>query len=363
VSVTLKEIGKRAGVSDVAVWLALRNSPRVSAERRKQIQSVAREMGYQPNLAAGALRSRKSYTIGLLTGNFQTGITNLKVEAIEQILVRERYHVLVGFTRGEWERTFEYAHSMLARQVDGLIIADGTDVRQISSKLLPSLKRRSVACVVVDPSSKGYDKRLPCVEVDRHAGMRQAGQHLVELGHRDIVYVFGLHPGVLRKMHGLLEGVGDLPLRGTNILEQGWCDLRARMKSLPREKLDMPLVREESEKAAYAKGTEIAGWRERPTAIAAVSDTIAMALINGLLDHGVRVPEDISVVGFDGAEETRFFRPALTTVRQPAPELAQAACEILLESIRTKTLPNKQRLITPELVVRDSTRPPGDTHP
>ncbi|MCC7407079.1 MAG: LacI family DNA-binding transcriptional regulator [Phycisphaeraceae bacterium] len=356
-AVSLKDIGKRIGVSSAAVSLALRDSPRISIRRREEIQRVASEMGYFPNLVAGALRTRRTFTVGLITYPFDVGVLTHKIKALEQRLSREGYQVFLCCSEMNINQTLRHARSLLARQVDGLIIADGTDFRRIRQDLLPLLASAETPCILVEMADDPRQPALPCVCVDRVAGMEKMGRYLLETGHHDVMAIYVYNENSILKLTGLQAGMAGRDVRTLDVVT-GERGLLKDLLHRPYNPDKMPkLGVSEVEELTYRTGAAIARMDHRPSAIVATADSLAMMLINGLIESGVRVPEDLSVVSFDGTEEARFFRPALTTVQQPAQALADKACDLLMTMLRGESVPNQMFYIKPELIIRKSSRP------
>lgn len=353
---SLKKIASQMGVSHAAVSMALRNHPRISEDKRRQIQQLAKEMGYRPHLLARGLKTRKSQTVGLLIPNFATSATNLKVGRIEEALADQGYQILIGFTRGECKATLEYAINMQCRQVDALVIVGMSYMDLAREEYDRLLQEISKPFILIDCHLE--NNQLPGVYIDRAAGIERMGEYLYSLGHRDLMFICRGDYRHDLKWIGFTERLprrwptGTVRFRWASIYTKGWHEL---------EESDRPAGEESGpdrnkvERAAYEKGREVAQWAEQPSAVLFPSDHMAMAFILGLTDGGLKVPDDISVSGFDDTDEVRFFRPALTTMRQPREELAEKALEILLRNLKGEAPDKLQEWLIPELVARNST--------
>lgn len=358
-AVSIKDIAREIGVSETTVSMALRDHPRISVERRRQIKDLAKRLNYRPNAVARAMRMQKSQSIGLLIVNLRTHISNLKAEAIEACMVAANYQVLVGFTQNEYRRTAEYVQNMIAHQVDGLLIMVGGGPAEYWPPLADILRNAPIPCVLVDFA---FRTGFPEVCVDRAAGMEKVAAHLIRLGHRSIACV-RTESVKSEKWAGLMRGVAAEPsvrLRWASLRKPGWHE---EGQAANPDRTDEGLVKFDPlaiEELVARKAGDVAAWPDRPTAVVMFSDTLAMAFINGLHRAGLRVPQDISVTGFDDADEARFFDPALTTVHQPREEVGQKAADMLLRLMRQKRNVNgdaERILLVPELVVRNSTAP------
>lgn len=354
-TVSMKDIARRANVTEASVSLALRDHPRISVKRRHEIQKLAVEMGYQPNLIARALSTQKTNTIGLLMSNFHTGVRNLEVEAIERLLGDSGYQLFIAFTQGEGPRCVSAIKSMVARCVDGLFVVGEYNPADwlLVCDALASLQ---VPHVLVDPNHQPRHDRSTFVGIDRSAGYRAAAGHLTGLGHRDILFLCK-SPRDLAKAHGLFNPNPnpDHELYVASVLEPGM-----RPASQVNQLLLQPGPTQA--RSAYDKGREFASWSRRATAVIASSDGVATAFCRGVQDAGLRVPADVSIVGFDGIEPDPLLEPRLVTVAQPVGELARIAAQMLLTQITEPSrgaLPAASINIIPQLVAGASTASPS----
>ena len=368
-SVSLKDVAARAGVSSVAVSLALRGDPRISEARRIQIRSIAEEIGYRPNPFARAMRTRRSQTVGLLLADLRTATSNLKIEAIEQRMVRHGHQLLLGFTGADEQRLFEYIDSMIARQADGLIVfgphGKGSGAGSTWRRLRDRLSADAPPVVLADVQSitKGHFRQ---VGVDRGSAAGAAVNHLLHLGHRNLMYVGPSGGSSLEKWRGVLaqsaKGIGSTarirfaPLDGGPFLDAA--DAPRRPGAVCH--LDNGSVAAVLDCAGRVSD-RIAELRvdHRPTALIAASDLIAMSLIGRLHEHDIVVPRDMSVIGFDGDEiARRVFRPRLTTMQQPQDVLADRVVQTLIDAMAGRRILATTELVEATLVVGESTAPP-----
>lgn len=355
---TQHDVARQGGVSRATVACVFNPNSRVRlrAETRQRVRAAAEQVGYRPNRIAQAMRTRSTRTIGLLMSNLRTAIANVKAEQIENALSARDYQVVIGFTHGENDRVLECARHMLDRRVDGLIV---TGLVHLSAALVKALGREAadadVPWLLSDcrPAHAG----TVAAHVDRVGGMRQVGEHLRAAGCRDILFVGETPSPHNDKWRGLSNGLRSVKarsaaarLRWGPLDAPGWRE-RATSRRVPTQHLALAQLAE----LAYAKGCEVAQWRERPDAVALSNDLFAMRFMQGLQSAGLRVPEDLVVTGFDDDEEARWCRPALTTVRQPREELAQATVDTLLGLIGHPSPAAPRAITVPcRLIVRAS---------
>ena len=366
---SLKDIAARVGVSSVAVSLALRGDSRISEARRRQIQVVADEVGYRPNSIARAMRTRRSHTVGLLLADLRTATSNLKIEGIEQQMTRHGHQLLLGFTAADGDRLIEYVDSMVARQVDGLLIFGPhrfTKSRNVWQRLHERFRDGDGPALILVDVQADTQGLFQQIGVDRGAAMQAAVNHLYSLGHRDILYVGPLAGSSLAKWEGVVEGVRATkdsavrlrfaPLETELILESRNV-ARLRQASVDRDLIESSRLLD-SVASAVDRIAQLP-IAHRPTATIAASDLIAMTMIGRFADHGIVMPSDMSVIGFDGNDlARRAFRPRLTTLEQPQEALAEQVVEALLRRMSGQSSPLQTELLAAKLLKGDSTAAP-----
>lgn len=332
---TIKDIAKRLNISVSTVSYALNGGPRTVPEAVKErVWAVARELDYRPNRVARQLVTRTSDTIGIATdhpavdamlGPFLQNVFNSVLNVAE----RSGQDVLFLTSHsGADART--YVNTLLDGRVDGVLLL----AAKPQSELVSMLRERDFPHVLI---SAPEDAGSPSFGVDNDASIRVLVRHLVELGHRRIGFVRGL------------ERQPDSQFREMAVLEE----FEAHgVETRPEWQATGEFTAEQG----YRAGLQILSRSDRPGAVMAFNDESAIGVINAARELGLRVPEDLSVTGFDNIPWIQFVRPGLTTMRQPVREIAAAAAEALLEKISGK--PVIGRLFDAELIVRESTRSP-----
>jgi DNA-binding LacI/PurR family transcriptional regulator len=325
---TMADVAERAGVSRALVSLVFRDRPGAGAQTRARIHRAAEELGYRPDTAARLLASGRSRTLGVLVTVHQPFQADL-VEGIYPEADRLGYDVLLSATapsRGE-SRAVE---ALLSHRCEALVLLGPN----AEAQTLDELGHRAPTVVV--------GRRLPglavdCVHTDESHGVRQAVDHLVELGHRDIVHVDG----------GAGPGSGDR--REGYLTAMGHHGLAAHARVVPGG--------QDEQSGIEAGGVLLAGPR-LPTAVLAGNDWSAMGLLHSLGRAGVDVPGEVSVVGYDDSHLSHLSRIDLTTVRQDAAGQARHAVELVVARLDDPTLAVRTTVLEPTLVVRGSTGPP-----
>ncbi len=329
---TIHDVASRAGTSKSLVSLALSGSPKVSATSRARIEQAAAELGYRANAAARSLSVRRSRTIGVLILDLHNPVF---AEILDGVHAEVRQHglstMLVAGTDNP-EREQGEIETLLEFQVEGLIL--------ISHRLTSDVLKKFAAevPVVVVTRDDVFSAGMDTVSNDDVAGARLAVDHLVELGHSRIVCLSG----------------GDNPV--SHLRSRGYSDamsahgLSDDIRIVPGGLTDTTGYRAAEEALAL-----------NPTAMFVANDIAAIGAIAAIENAGLRVPEDISVVGYDGISLGGLRRVNLTTVGQPLAELGRRAAERLLHRIADPTAVAHRDLVASELIVRGTTGPAPTT--
>lgn len=338
---TVKDVAALAKVAVSTASAVLREDDTcyASAATREKVTDAARKLGYRPNRFARALRGKTSYTLGLLFESLAApSITLAKLAPIEQLAWDAGYRVIVGNYYNSPQRQRDHIKEFIANRVDGLILvtADPSNADAIQD-----LMKQNVPLVTIDSI---YDFPTPDVWVDRVAGGRLQVEHLLDIGKKRIAFLTstlttGLAP---KKLQGYREA---LAARGSSMDEHLLVDLTS-LKPTDRFSFGRKVVED-----LLAKG-------ETFDAIVLSADSLALGVYQALQQAGLRIPEDVAVMGFDDEDYARALSPALSTIRQPR-DVGEKAVAMLLEQIKNKNEPQAATpsdvCLVPTLVVREST--------
>jgi DNA-binding LacI/PurR family transcriptional regulator len=334
--VRLKDIAERAAVSVMTVSKALRDEPDVSAATKTRIKLLAQQLGYLPDSTAQGLRTRTTKIFGLVIPSTTDPVYARMVLAIEERAHELGYDILLMLTQNKVEREEACIRRLLSRRADGLFIAPVYRIDP-EARIYQELHSRHSPVVLLGPPAKFCDQFIS-VQVDDLLASYAATQHLTKLGHKRIAFFAGPQaaPWSQERFEGYRRALRDA---GSDVDERLVFQAGATI--------------EDGVKAALQMLNESCD----ATAVQTANDLIAVGCADALLNQGIRIPEDLSVVGFGNSLISEFFRVPLTTVRQPKFRLGVAAMEIMVQMLRGQRVESKR--LPAELIVRASTAEPS----
>lgn len=324
---TIKDVAALAGVSAATVSRALDNRPEISAETKKRVRSACGQLGYVPNAAARGLAGHATHTIGLVLPDISNPYFSDMATAIEETAAAHGYRVFLSNSLRKKDRELRAIENLVARQVDGILVNPVSPESQLCHREI----LRGLPCVYLGAN---HDESLNYVMTDNEAGAYAAARYLILLGHRDILFLGGRTTSRTRaqRIRGFRRALAEAGLEG---------------RELPAPP-DVSLMRQWSYETALEllKGP-------LPDAIFAYSDMTALKILEAAEQRGVRIPEDLSVVGYDNIAFGALPRIDLTTVSQHKYRQGQLAVERLLEQINGSDQ-HTADILEPELVIRST---------
>jgi len=332
--VTIKDIARAAGVSHSTVSRALAGDLRISEATRKRIYRIAQDLGYVRNEVARALTRGALKAIGLVIPDIRNPFLAEIARGISEVTDRKGYGLVVYNTDRKEEKELVAIQLFRSMRIAGLILAS----IGINPPYVEQLRELNIPYVLVSRLCPSLEE-ASYVIIDDKEGARIATEHLVKLGHRRIAFVGG-----------------SPSLQNTQDRLAGYREVLKRY-NLP-ENPDWILLNGSDQEAGRKATQEVLKTSPRPTAIFAENDLVALGVIEVADRAGMKIPEDLSVVGFDNISYSALPRIQLTTVAQPAVEMGQMAAEWLITATENRSCPKLHRVLRPRLVIRASTSSP-----
>jgi len=321
--VTIEDVAREAGVSTMTISRAINNSGYVKKTTRHKIENAIKKLGYRPNIIAKSLVTKKSNVIAFVMVNISDPFHNRMIQGIESVCYNSGYTVMLCDTHSPM-RESDYINMFVDRYVDGAIFHH----LAITKKQVELLENNDVKCVLID-----NEEDIPgvsSVDTDNYLGGFMAAEHLVEKGH-----------SVIGCMMGTMQ-----PRLGDNIPYEDTFQFRIWHERTDGFKAG--LNKHNIQKCIFFQGNalfdesipfvklaldQIEALEEKPTAIYCENDIMAIALINNMLERGIRTPDDIAIIGHDGIEMCQMIRPNITTITQPRYEVGRLSAQKLLDRI------------------------------
>lgn len=332
---TIKDVAKKAGVSIATVSFVINKSKNVSLETKNRVLKAIKSLNYHPSKSAINLVSGKTGNIGFIvtddhflrTEPFYTRIfLGTEFEARS-----EGYYILLTSIRADFNEKDILPRFILNKSVDGIIIAG-----KISHNLIERMSAYNLPTVFVDyiPPTNSY----PLVLIDNIQGALLATNHLINLGHTNIAFIGGdiEHPSLSHRLYGYKQALenANIPVKNNLIItDDKYPDRQNGFNSA---------------KKLFSKNKNV-------TAVFAGNDAMAIGVLHYLKDNGYKVPQDVSLIGFDDVEADLMLSPPLTTIRVPKIELGVEALKLLVNTLKNKKSLSKKILVPVELIVREST--------
>jgi len=338
-AVTIKDVARHAGVSIATVSYVFNESAPISEATSARVLAAAKELDYRPSVIARSLRTQESRFIGYswhrLLPNRWNPIMERFLYNMAEAAEAQGYHILMFTSPPDSEPWLFYEELMLTGQVDGFIVSDTNRDDKRIRYLLDS------GFPFVDFGRADEEWDFPYVDVDGAAGTRQAVEHLLALGHRRIGLIAWPEvslPGCYRYQGYVasLQAAG-IPLDPAWVIRAEYAEASGRQAA--HALLNLPPDR-------------------RPTAVVALSDLMAIGAMNGIYEMGLQPGRDVAVIGFDDIPTAQYLRPPLTTLSQPIAEVGERVINMLLQVLRGEELEEREVLLSPTLIVRESSGGP-----
>jgi len=328
--VSLKILADYLGLCPATVSLVLNNVPgrSIPQETRDRVRAAAHKFNYQPSLLARSLRKQRTFTIGVLVPELSDGYHTMVMSGIGDHLMQEGYFYFSAHHRHKQDLVEEYPRLLVGRGAEGIIAIDTALEHELPVPVVAVAGHRKISGVTN-------------VVLDHRRAAELALRHLHQLGHRHIAFMRG-QPFSSDSDHRWRSIVVVARELGIEIRPELTIQLE---KDLTSPELGYPVVQ------------QLLQLKRRFTALISFNDIAAIGAIRALRDANLRVPDDISVVGFDDIKAAAYHNPSLTTIRQPLHDMGQSAARILLQRIQGFKDYPKECAVPPELIIRESTAP------
>jgi LacI family transcriptional regulator len=338
---TIADVARVAGVSKSTVSRVLNDrTHHMRQGTRQRVLQAMDELGYRPSAVARSLVSKRTHTVGLLISDVGNPFYPEVIHGVEDVALAAGYDVFLCNTSYDLERGMAFVRSLADKQVDGTMLMSSS----MSDELVLELARHQIPVVVLDWQLGSVDGMVGTIAVDFRTGIRAAANHLVDLGHRHIAHVSG--PAALRtacnRRDFFLDALADRGIdRATVTVVEGNFRIDGGRQAM----------------------AALAALTERPTAVFAGNDLMALGIVWEARKRGLDVPQDLSVVGLDDILLAQQNVPPLTTVALPRYDIGSIAMQMLLDLIpvaqESQSIPIYRETVSTHLSVRQSTAPPG----
>ncbi|WP_032115911.1 HTH-type transcriptional repressor PurR [Candidatus Arsenophonus nilaparvatae] len=328
---TIKDVAKLAGVSTTTVSHVINNTRFVAEETKTIVRAAIKTLNYSPSAVARSLKVNHTKSIGLLATSNEAPYFAEVIESVENNCFSQGYTLILCNSHNNLNKQQAYLQMLAQKRVDGLLVM----CSEYPNQLLQMLEKyRNIPMVVMDWGQAHGDFTDVIIDNAVYGGYL-AGRYLIERGHRDL----GIISGPLKRNTG-------------NGRRQGFLNAMQEANIQPHNEW---IVEGDFEPASgYEAMKQILSLQQKPTAIFCGGDIMAMGAISAANELGIRVPQDISIIGYDNVRNARFFTPALTTIHQPKERLGQMAFTMLLDRIINKRQDAQTIEIHPELIERRS---------
>jgi LacI family transcriptional regulator len=331
--ISLRILGEYLNLSPATISLVLNNAPGVRSipqDTRDRVTEAAAKFDYRPSFYARSLRKRQTFSVGVLVPDLNDHYATQIMAGVEEYLIEEGYFYLTASHRRKPDLIEEYPRLLLDRCVEGFILID-------------TVLEHSMKLPVVAVAGHRKFEGVTNVVLDQRRAAELSLRHLYQLGHRKIAFMRGgSHSSDAdERWECLMTVARELKL-----------DVPAELKVAIQMKVSTPEM-------GFGPANELVSRGADFTALVCYNDLSAIGAIRALKDHGLRAPEDVSIVGFDDILNAAYHNPSLTTIRQPLQQMGIVAARILLQRIRGEAAFPDSVAILPELVIRESTCPPN----
>lgn len=330
--ITIFDVAEKAGVSHSTVSRVLNNKTNVNAATRERVLKAMEQLGYVGNIHARSLAGGSSRVIGLLVDHLNTGYTDMLIRGIDEALEAHDYNLMLYTTHRQKTREAAYVTKMTQGFADGLILI----VPRNEKAYLETLQQRKFPYVLID--YQGYNRHVPSIITTNRKGGYDATAYLLDIGHRRVGFITGemAYGCAPERLAGYREALEDRQIAFDPELVSEGNFLQPQGYQCARQLLSLP---------------------QRPTALVVSNDVMAFGAMEAAREIGLRIPADLSIIGFDDIAQASHMHPPLSTVRQPLEEMGRSAVGLLLKYIANPLADVERVELSTRLVLRESCQP------
>lgn len=327
---TIKDVADNAGVSIATVSKVINNKGSISRETQLKVLESVKEIGYQKNMAATSIRTKRSMTTGLIIPSITNPFFPVLAQNVEEEFVNNDYTMFLCNTNRDENTEIKYLQRLVERQVDGIIIFSPSSK---ASEWIKEHNHNDILFIAIEQPI--IDSDYETIYIDNKIGIRKAVEHIISLNHKRIGYITG-------------------PLKRKCNQER----LDAFKEALNAADISVvdDFIKEGhfTFESGYNISWQLLNHPERPSAIFTGNDIMAFGCIKSAIELGIKVPEELSVIGYDDIPQAAYFIPSLTTISQPAEKIGKEAARYILDKLANKDMDFDNNLAT-SLVIRRST--------
>jgi LacI family transcriptional regulator len=327
VTVTIYDVAREASVSMATVSRVVNNNPNVKPQTRKKVFEAIERLGYRPNAVARGLASKKTTTVGVVIPDISNAIFAEVARGIEDIANMYHYNIILCNADKRKDKEIRVINTLLEKQVDGLLFMGGA----VTEDHIQAFRTSSVPIVLCATTDEGDN--YPSVDIDHTAAADDAVTTLIENGHRRIAMISGTLEDPSNGYHGY-----------KNALDRAGIPIHDELVRIGNYR--------------YESGLEVAQYflelQDKPTAIFAANDEMAIGAIHAIQDKGLKVPEDVSIISVDNVRMASMVRPLLSTVAQPMYDIGAVSMRLLTKLMKKETITNSRVILPHEVILRQS---------
>lgn len=330
---TIKDIARKLNVSVSTVSRAMRNAPDVNIETRKAVMALSEELKYQPNKLALSLKQKQTHTIGVIVPNLDYVLATM-VRGIDEVALEAGYTVMVCQSNESFGREIVNTRRLLDSLVDGFIISVSSETKVFDH--FRKIQEKQMPMVIFDRVTP--DLKAPSVMLDNMDGGYQATEHLIEQGYKRIA---------------ILAGPKNLGISNSRL--EGYLSALKKYKIKPDPNLIIHC--DFNQHYAYLATQELLSMKKRPDAIFTISDRMAIGASLAIKEKGLKMPQDIGLVGFNNEPVVNLVTPGISSVDQPAFELGKMAAKLFIQTVHNNDDMNiVEEILKPKLQIRESSQ-------